>query len=124
MPKMRKTRTKSSTSPTPKLHPHLSGHPRGSKKNIVVVHECTAGCRGTGVYSGFAEPEGVAVVCAGCAGSGQQKSTFLVFTARKRRAGIKTVWRIPEGEWFTPTGRLLAGGAVTYAEFLAGSLPT
>lgn len=30
-------------------------------------------CGGTGLYSGFAEPEGVAVICLGCDGSGAEE---------------------------------------------------
>lgn len=55
-----------------------------------VIEECRS-CNATGVYSGFAEPPGVAVVCLGCGGSGAVKHSYVEFTRRRRRAGIKTV---------------------------------
>lgn len=58
--------------------------------------ECSA-CNGTGLYSGFAEPEGVAVICSRCSGKGYGHGT-VQFTGRKRLKGIHTVW-LDSGLW-------------------------
>lgn len=82
--------------------------------------ECPS-CRGTGVYSGLAEPSGVAVVCIHCEGTGCGKIVYTPFTGRKRRQGIHTV-RLSAGT-FLATGVGPRGGSVTYEEFLAGKVP-
>lgn len=82
---------------------------------------CESGCAGTGVYSGFAEPKGVAVVCFACDGTGREKISYTPFTARKVTRGIKTV-RTSQGT-FIATGVGPIGGSVTYKEFLAGKFP-
>jgi DnaJ-class molecular chaperone len=52
--------------------------------------ECSA-CKGTGIYKGFAEPQGVGVVCLECNGTGCTERTFTIFKERKKRDDIKTV---------------------------------
>jgi len=55
--------------------------------------ECRA-CGGTGLYKGFAEPEGHAVVCSSCGGKGYKTgfgSGSELFTGRKKKAGIRYV---------------------------------
>jgi len=90
-------------------------------KKIEITVECTS-CGGTGVYSGFAEPKGVAVVCLGCGGTGEKKLSFIPFTKRKERRGIKIVRR--SKGFFLPTGIGPTGGSVTYAEFKRGKMPS
>lgn len=82
--------------------------------------ECDS-CRGTGVYSGFAEPEGVAVVCLGCKGTGESSVTYREFTGRKRRRGIREVRR--SGGSFIATGVGPRGESIPYEDFFAGRMP-
>ena len=89
-----------------------------SQKTIEI--ECPS-CQGTGVYRGFAEPEGVAVVCLHYEGTGAGKIVYTPFTGRKRRTGIHTV-RLSAGT-FIVTGVGPRGPAVTYEEFLTGKVP-
>lgn len=48
-------------------------------------------CGGTGLYSGFAEPEGTAVICRGCNGTGARIITFIPYEGRKRTRKIQRV---------------------------------
>jgi len=57
---------------------------------ITLDSECPD-CGGTGLYSGFAEPEGTAVICHSCKGTGCKKISYVLFTGRKRKDGIKKV---------------------------------
>jgi hypothetical protein len=83
--------------------------------------ECRS-CRATGLYCGFAEPEGTAVVCMGCGGSGAETLEYTPFTYRKGKRGIKVV-SISRGR-MVATGVGAAGGRrITYAEFQKGKLP-
>ena len=82
--------------------------------------ECCA-CRGTGLYRGMAEPKGVAVVCLRCDGSGCAELEYTPFAARKRRDDVQTV-RLSRGSFILSCGPV--GESVTYAEFLAGKMPT
>jgi hypothetical protein len=79
-----------------------------------VIHECTS-CNGTGLYCGFAEAKGTAVICLGCNGQGWQESRFAEFTGRKKKAGVKSISRSRGG--FLATGVGAVGDAMTYAEF-------
>jgi hypothetical protein len=94
---------------------------RGESEGVMTVDvECPA-CRATGVYSGFAEPKGVAVVCLRCDGTGRQKLSYKPFTVRKRRDGVETVKR-SQGA-FIGTGVGPAGAGVSYEDFLRGRMP-
>lgn len=88
-----------------------------------ITTQCSRGCDGTGLYSGFAirEPDWVAVVCSGCQGTGAEKFTYTEFTGRKGRRGIKTVRRSAGSLLVTGVGPV--GGSVTYAEFKKGKMP-
>lgn len=85
-----------------------------------VKTECSS-CGGTGLYSGFAEPEGTAVICVTCNGTGCQEIRFKPFDRRKGRRGIKTVKR--SRGTFVGTGVGPTGGSVTYKEFEQGKRP-
>jgi len=78
-------------------------------------------CGGSGVYRGFAEPEGVGVVCLDCNGTGKKALKYFPFTGRTRRTGIRIVRR-SRGS-LLPTGLGPTGPSVTYAEFLSGKMP-
>lgn len=79
-----------------------------------VKTECND-CGGTGLYSGFVEPEGTAVICLGCQGTGCKEIRFTPFTRRKGRRGIHTVRR-SRGS-FVGTGVGPVGGSISYKEF-------
>jgi hypothetical protein len=76
--------------------------------------ECGS-CKGTGLYCGFVEPKGTAVICVNCGGSGMKEIKYTPFTGRKHRDGIHTVSR--------SRGSLLAlgvgavGQSMSYAQF-------
>jgi hypothetical protein len=52
--------------------------------------ECGS-CKATGLYHGFMEPKGVAVICAGCKGSGKITYQIKSFKERKKKEGIDFV---------------------------------
>lgn len=85
-----------------------------SSKTITI--QCPS-CRGTGLYSGFLEPPGTAVICHGCHGSGKAQFSYEEFTVRKQKRGIRTVSRSRES--FILTGVGAVGESMTYAEFRA-----
>lgn len=85
-----------------------------------VKAECSS-CGGTGLYSGFAEPKGTAVICVTCDGTGCQEIRFKPFERRKGKRGIHTIKRSRGtfvGTGVGPTGRI-----VTYKEFQEGKMP-
>lgn len=82
--------------------------------------ECAA-CSSTGLYSGFAEPKGTAVVCVKCGGSGCCEINFVPFTRRKGCLNIQTVRR-SQGT-FIGTGVGPTGESITYQEFQQGKMP-
>lgn len=67
-----------------------------------VKAECSS-CGGTGLYCGFAEPKGTAVVCHTCRGTGCQSIKYTPFTQRKRKSGVQRVMT-DGGIWFARTG--------------------
>ena len=94
-----------------------------------VEAECKA-CGATGLYRGFAEPKGVAVVCLTCKGSGKEtldvpegsNVVYKPFTKRKKDTGhIHTVRRSAGS--FIGTGVGPTGGSVTYQQFIDGRMP-
>ncbi len=62
------------------------------------AQECKE-CKGTGLYVGFAEGRGGAVVCHTCGGTGEQKRRFEFedFTGRKKRPGVTWVYAFNPG---------------------------
>jgi DnaJ-class molecular chaperone len=59
-------------------------------KKYSVEAECSA-CGGSGVYSGWQEPKGIAVICYRCNGTGKHIIDYKPFAGRKRRKGIATI---------------------------------
>jgi len=86
-----------------------------------VEHECKD-CGGTGVYCGFCEPKGTAVICLGCNGTGKQASMFRAFTGRKRRKGVKAVYNSRGSFILTGVGAV-PEHSVSYVDFLKGKRP-
>lgn len=48
-------------------------------------------CGGTGLYTGFMERKGEAVVCVSCGGTGRQTIRYKEFERRKRRNGVSKI---------------------------------
>jgi hypothetical protein len=94
-----------------------------SRSNVmkrVVKAECES-CGGTGVYCGFMESPGTAVVCLTCSGTGCERIRYRPFVRRRRRKNVKTV--------YVSVGKLIVCGGprgtpVPYKDFLKGKLPT
>ncbi|MEK0337405.1 MAG: hypothetical protein QQN41_08230 [Nitrosopumilus sp.] len=82
--------------------------------------ECSV-CNSTGLYIGFAEPKGTAVVCVQCGGDGCEEIVFTPFIRRKGRRGIHTVSRSCGS--FLGTGVGAVGISITYHEFKQGKMP-
>ena len=59
-----------------------------TKKSIIV--ECPS-CSGTGLYTGFMESKGEAVVFVACGGTGAKELHYTEFTGRKRKNGISKI---------------------------------
>jgi len=89
-------------------------------KRVSVKAECVA-CGCTGVYSGFCEPKGTAVVCLICDGTGCEVVRYTPFTGRREKRGIKTVSLSRGG--FIATGVGAVGKSIPYSEFKKGKKP-
>lgn len=68
--------------------------------------ECNK-CKATGLYCGFAEPEGTAVICRDCKGTGgvdlkKAHPSQVEYTGRKQREGIQRVY-VDQGLWMSRT---------------------
>lgn len=87
---------------------------------MTIKAECTA-CSATGLYKGFCEPEGVAVVCHGCNGKGFVIQNIKEFNYRKHKREIHTVCK-SRGS-FIGTGVGPIGRSITYKEFQDGKMP-
>jgi len=94
--------------------------PAGRARTVSVKAKCNA-CGGTGLYSGFAEPRGTAVVCNRCGGTGCATITYTPFVKRRKRTDIKTVWNSNGACIVTGVGP--TGGSITYKEFSEGAMP-
>jgi hypothetical protein len=79
-------------------------------------------CGGTGLYCGMCEPEGTAVVCLRCDGTGCSTLSFHPFKKRRGRKGVKTVYR-SRGTFITTGIGPAPNEGITYAEFKKGMLP-
>jgi hypothetical protein len=87
---------------------------------VKVDAECDA-CDATGLYRGFMEARGAAVVCVNCEGSGCMVISYRPFIKRRGRRDIKTVAQ-SKGT-FIATGVGAKGKPITYAEFSKGKMP-
>ena len=77
--------------------------------------ECGS-CGGTGLYSGFAEPKGTAVVCHGCNGSGEDVVRYKPFEGRKGKRGISRVL-LSRGSFIGTGVGGVPGTEMTYEQF-------
>jgi len=57
---------------------------------ITLKTECKA-CSGTGLYVGFMEGKGQAVICVGCTGTGCREIEVKKYAGRKPRSGITKI---------------------------------
>ncbi len=94
--------------------------PEREVRRETVDAECTA-CGATGLYVGFAEPKGTAVVCVQCNGSGCKTIGYRPFVKRKGRRGVLTV-RHSCG-LFVATGVGATGEFITYETFQREGMP-
>ncbi len=78
-----------------------------------IKQECEV-CRGTGLYSGFMEPKGVAVICRVCDGKGWHIHRYNEFTGRKKKEGIRSIIR----ELNNAERKAGESGTMSYEEFL------
>jgi hypothetical protein len=85
-----------------------------------VEAECSS-CDGTGLYQGFCEAEGTAVVCIGCKGTGKMVLTLKPFTKRKGLRGV--LWVHKSRGSFIATGVGPQESRVSYKEFQKGKMP-
>lgn len=80
-------------------------------------------CKGTGVYKGTMEPEGIGVICNYCNATGKLKLSApplnaVPFSGRKTRDDVRLVYKeVGELRGIYP------GTPVTYQEFLNGKMP-
>ena len=72
-------------------------------------------CHGSGLYCGFMEPKGEAVICLSCNGRGWYFYSYEVFTHRIKKKGVKII-RVSQGS-FIATGVGGIGNSMTYKEF-------
>lgn len=87
---------------------------------MIIKTECRE-CRGTGLYHGVAEPEGVAVICVCCRGTGCAVIEYTPFVERKQRDDIQTV-RLSRARFIGLCSSM--GDSVTYDEFMSGNIPS
>jgi len=87
---------------------------------MIVETQCDS-CGGTGIYHGFAEGQGIGVICLKCKGTGCRLLSYEPFVWRKTRQDIHTVM-LSKGSFILSCGPI--GNSITYEEFLAGKLPT
>ena len=80
---------------------------------LSVDTECES-CGGTGLYCGTCEPEGTAVVCLDCKGTGCYTVLFTPFKFRHNKKGIKIVRSSNEN---------MPPKAIPYKEFQKGKTP-
>lgn len=79
-----------------------------------IKQQCES-CSGTGLYRGFCEGPGEAVVCVYCQGKGWIEHQYKEFTGRKKRKGVNKI-RLSQG-CFIATGAGGKGRNMTYEEF-------
>jgi hypothetical protein len=98
--------------------------------DITIKIECHA-CRGTGLYVGMAERNGAAVICHRCDGTGGHDYKYTPFTKRKKKEGVKRVYKTSAGHAISAedvvneNGRRLpfSTSGVSYEEWLNGKQP-
>lgn len=62
----------------------------------IIIIECPH-CEGTGLYIGFTERDGAAVICYHCNGTGSTTYSYKEFTGRKNRNDVTRVFKKSQG---------------------------
>jgi hypothetical protein len=93
-------------------------------KEFTVYEKCPA-CKGTGIYVGMAERDGMGVVCYQCKGTGcfHFTHTYEEFVVREKRTGVKQVLEVNPGIAVgTGNGsyKLSDFGGMPYSDWLLG----
>jgi hypothetical protein len=90
--------------------------------NIIEFDEKCKSCKGTGLYVGFAERDGIAVVCHTCNGTGKHhvKFEYEDFEKREERTGIKQVIQTNPGIMMCGGTSLEDFGGMDYKDWLNG----
>ena len=83
-------------------------------ETIKLKAECGA-CKGTGLYSGFAEPIGTSVICIRCDGTGCAEIVYTPFKERKEPKNIPKQIRLSRGSFIFSCGP--CGRSITYDQF-------
>lgn len=101
-------------------------------QTIKIDIECQS-CGATGLYQGFAEKNGCAIVCHTCNGTGKQKYEFKYtpFTKRKLKKGVTKVFQNSCGyghtieDIVTQDGKIIefSKGGISYEDWLEGGKP-
>jgi hypothetical protein len=86
--------------------------------DFIEVTVACGSCRSTGLYRGFAEPDGVAVICLDCKGSGGQVIKFKKFTGRQERSDVREVYSSRGSFIATGVGPREDVEPMTYEQFL------
>lgn len=73
-------------------------------------------CDGGGLYQGFAERKGEAVVCLSCKGSGATTISYTPYTGRKQTRNVNIV-RVSRGSFIGTGVGGVNGTEMTYEEF-------
>lgn len=97
---------------------------------IQVDVECSS-CGGSGLYCGFAEKNGCAVICSTCNGTGCEKISYKPFVKRHIKHTIKRVFKSSYGYCHGPNNVITDEGVLirfeeggcTYQEWLNGAEP-
>ncbi len=91
---------------------------------IIEFDEQCRSCKGTGLFRGMAEGEGIAVVCYDCKGTGcyHFKREYDEFTGKKQRGGIQRVIEYNPGFGLGEgNGYVLSDfGGMTYEDWISG----
>jgi hypothetical protein len=98
--------------------------------DIVIEYECSS-CYGTGLYHGYFEKDGAAVVCHCCNGTGKCTFRAKPFTGQKVAKGVKRVFDSSHGYVISAKDITTKDGVelpfsqwgCTYGEWLAGATP-
>jgi len=79
-------------------------------------------CNGTGVYSGFSEYGGAAVICRECDGTGMKEIDYEPFSKKKKRDGIVRVFKCNTGIQISTNGghSLDDFGGMPYEDWFQG----
>jgi hypothetical protein len=93
-----------------------------TKEVIEWVSECDS-CKGTGIYVGFAERDGIGVVCNRCKGSGrvENRVKYNTFVSRNKRTDVKQVLQTNPGLLCGKLNDLTEFGGMPYADWMLGN---